>query len=119
MENTQEPDVDLTSGAEALFAEQARFCGIFSNPLRLRIMVALDGREMCVGDLARELDIPLSAVSRHLQIMKDRRAVLRRREGQSVIYRVANAKFLEGSRLIREGLFEELQRAGERVTTKP
>lgn len=99
----------------SLFAEQARFCGIFSNPIRLRIMAALDGRELCVGDLARELDLSLSAVSRHLQLMQDRRAVIRRREGQSVFYRVANRKFLEGSRIIREGLFEELQRTGDRI----
>ena len=82
-------------------------------------MVALEDDEKCVGDLARELDLSLSAVSRHLQLMKDRRAVTRRREGQSVFYRITNPKFLEGSRLIRAGLIEELQRTGDRINRKP
>ncbi len=115
MESTQEPKDDHVNEDPSIFAEQARFCGIFSNPTRLRIMAALDGREMCVGDLARELDLSLSAVSRHLQLMKDRRAVTPRREAQSVFYRVTNRKFLEGSRLIREGLSEELRRTGDRI----
>jgi DNA-binding transcriptional ArsR family regulator len=119
MANTQECEDDPENEDDMLFAEQACFCAIFSNPIRLRIMAALNGRELCVGDLAKELDLSLSAVSRHLQLMKDRRAVVRRREGQSVFYRVLNQKFLEGSRLIREGLLEELQRAGDRTTRKP
>jgi ArsR family transcriptional regulator len=92
-----------------VFGLQARFCAILSNPTRLRIMALLEEQEMCVGDLARELSISLSTVSQHLQLMKDRRAVVQRRDGQNVYYRVTNPKFGKGSRLIREGLLEELR----------
>ena len=98
-----------------VFALQARFCGIFANPSRLRIMAILDDGETCVGDLARELSLSMSSVSQHLQIMKDRRAVVQRREGQNVYYRITNQKFLAGARLIREGILEELQKSGSLV----
>jgi ArsR family transcriptional regulator len=93
------------------FNLQARFCGIFANPVRLRIMALLGEGEMCVGDLASKLGISMSSASQHLQLMKDRRAVIQRREGQNVYYRVTNGKFLEGSRLIREGVLEEIRKA--------
>jgi ArsR family transcriptional regulator len=95
-----------------VFALQARFCGIFSNPARLRIMALLAEGERCVGDLAEELGLSMSGVSQHLQVMKDRRAVVQRREGQNVYYRVTNRKFLEASKLIREGILEEIEKAG-------
>jgi DNA-binding transcriptional ArsR family regulator len=98
-----EPDV---------FELQARFCGIFSNPARLRILALLADGERSVGDLADHLGLSMPAVSQHLQIMKDRRAVAARREGRSVFYRITNEKFLRGSRLIREGILEELRRSG-------
>ncbi len=91
---------------------QARFCGIFSNVARLRILALLGKRELCVGDIASELELSMSAVSQHLAVMKDRRAVSQRRDGQNVFYRVRNQKFLRGSMLIREGILEELEKSG-------
>ncbi len=97
---------------ERIFALQARFCGIFSNVARLKILALLAKGELCVGDIAGELDLSMSAVSQHLAVMKDRRAVAQRREGQNVYYRVRNRKFLRGSLLIREGILEELEKSG-------
>jgi DNA-binding transcriptional ArsR family regulator len=95
-----------------VFATQARFCGIFSNVARLRILALLGKRELCVGDIANELGLSMSAVSQHLAVMKDRRAVSQRRDGQNVFYRMRNQKFLRGSLLIREGILEELEKSG-------
>ncbi len=103
MQNNKPPDV---------FALQARFCGIFSNAARLRILNLLGKRELCVGDIANELGMSMSAVSQHLAIMKDRSAVSQRRDGHNVFYRVRNQKFLRGSVLMQEGLLEELEKSG-------
>jgi len=96
-----------------VFALQARFCGIFSNAVRLRILNLLGNVELCVGDIASELGLSMSAVSQHLAIMKDRSAVYQRRDGQNVYYRVCNEKFLRGSLLMQEGLLEELEKSGK------
>ncbi len=101
--------------APDLFAMQARFCGIFANPARLRILTLLAEGEKRVGDIARELGMSLSTVSQHLQTMKDRRAVRQRREGQNVYYRITNEKFLEASALIREAILEEIRKTGRRA----
>jgi len=95
-----------------VLALQARFCGIFSNVARLRILALLGKRELCVGDISNELELSMSAVSQHLAVMKDRRAVSQRRDGQNVYYRVRNQKFLRGSLLIREGILEEIEKSG-------
>ncbi len=100
-----------------VFTLQARFCGIFANAARLRILNLLGKRELCVGDIASELGMSMSAVSQHLAIMKDRGAVSQRRDGQNVYYHVQNQKFMRGSLLIQEGLLEELEKSGRFTDT--
>lgn len=100
--------------AEDLFDRHAAFCKVFSSPTRLRIMWQLNEGEKSVGDLAETLGIPLVNASQHLRVMKDRGAVTTRRQGRTIFYRITNAKFLEGARLVREGLVEELAVAAAR-----
>lgn len=91
----------------------ASFCTVFGHPHRLRILELVGKRERCVGDLATELGTSASNVSQHLRLMKDRRAVIERREGQRVFYRLRNRKFLRAANLVREALLEEFRKVGE------
>jgi hypothetical protein len=59
---------------------------------------------------------PCRSRSQHLRIMRDRGAVALRREGQKVYYRVANPKFIEGYKLIREGIREQKHLETERLS---
>lgn len=95
-----------------IFEIHAAFCGIFSSPIRLRIMWFLGSEERRVGELVRALDLAIPNISQHLRIMRDQGAVQTRREGRTIYYRLANTKFLQGARLIREGLIEELRKRG-------
>lgn len=89
-----------------LFKIHADFCSMFSNEKRLTILWKLSEKEYSVGELAKELGISIPNTSQHLRIMRDKGAVLERKVGQSVFYRIANKKFIQGYKLIREGIIE-------------
>ena len=89
------------------FEIHARFCGVLANTTRIMIMWLLADGEKSVTQLAKALDLSIHNVSQHLRIMRDRGAVLSRRDGQNVYYRISNSKFMEGFLLIREGILEE------------
>lgn len=63
----------------------------FGDSSRIRILFALFESEMCVCDIANTLDMTQSAVSHQLKILKNARLIDFRREGKSVIYKLADA----------------------------
>jgi ArsR family transcriptional regulator, lead/cadmium/zinc/bismuth-responsive transcriptional repressor len=56
------------------------------DPSRLRILTALEKREMCVCDLAALLTISESAVSHQLRLLRTIKLVKNRREGAVLYY---------------------------------
>jgi DNA-binding transcriptional ArsR family regulator len=59
---------------------------ILGDPTRLKICLALEHRELCVGDLALVAGISESAVSHQLHSLKTLRLVRYRREGKMTYY---------------------------------
>ena len=59
---------------------------VLGDPTRLRIVMALDGGEMCVCDLAAFTGVSESAVSHQLRHLKNLALVKNRREGQTLYY---------------------------------
>jgi DNA-binding transcriptional ArsR family regulator len=99
---------DVRERWEEIFARHADFCRVFSDPKRLRIMWLLGEREECaVGEIAAHLGASMQNTSQHLRVMRDKGALYQRREGQTIYYRIANDKFLDGCRQIRAGVIEE------------
>jgi len=92
---------------DELFEIHARFCSVFSNPKRLKIIWLIGDQDKSVGEIAKDAGLSESSVSQHLRVMKDRDAVVSRKEGRTVYYRVANRSFLKGLKHIRAGLIEE------------
>ncbi len=70
------------------FERAAEVFSLLSAATRLRILDALCDSEMCVGELAAEVDMPQSTVSQHLSLMFRAGLLARRKEGQQVHYRV-------------------------------
>ena len=68
----------------------------------------LSDEEHSVSEIAAHLGVTLQNASAQLRVMRDKGAVRYRREGHAVYYRLANAKFLEACKLIRQGLHESL-----------
>ncbi|HDS15300.1 MAG TPA: ArsR family transcriptional regulator [Proteobacteria bacterium] len=106
------PKISAFAPEADLIDLHAAFCTIFSSPIRLRIMDLLGDGEMSVGAVAEALHLSLANVSQHLRLMRNQGAVVFRRDGKTLYYRVANPKFIEGILKIREGLLEELKKRG-------
>jgi len=89
-----------------LFNLQAEFCIVFRNAIRLKILWFLGKEEKSVGEIADYVGVSMSNISQHLRIMKDRRIVKSRKEGQRIYYRITNEKFRQGPELVRKGIIE-------------
>ena len=59
-------------------------CKALSNRGRVRVLAALDGRELCVGQIAAIFDIARSTASEHLSELRRVGLVEERREGRFV-----------------------------------
>ena len=101
---------DHGDDAPDIFARHASFCTVLSDEKRLRIMWFLGETERSVGQIAEHLGTSMQNTSQHLRVMRDKGAVHTRREGQTVYYRIANHSILDGCRLIRQGLIEEIRK---------
>ncbi len=71
--------------------ELAETFKVLANDTRLRLLHALTrAGEVCVSDLAAELEMAPQAVSNQLQRLADRRIVAHRRQGNRILYRIVD-----------------------------
>lgn len=106
MRKTQHP-ADME---RELYQCHADMCKVFSHPTRLEILNVLREEEMSVSNLAGRLQVAIGNLSQHLNMMKQRRVLVSRKDGNVVYYRLANSKMLRAFDLIREILLEQMQR---------
>ena len=97
-----------------IFNMQAQLCAVMASPKRLMIMDFLSRKsEACVGDIAEELGLTVSAISQHLRLMRDNNVVVSRKEGQTVICRLKHPKIMSGCQAVRDVLMDEIKSRGE------
>jgi len=84
-----------------------------SDPTRLRIVLLLRRRELCVCELMFVLRMEQSRVSHHMRVLRDAGIAEDLREGRWIIYRVSEAAqpLLEG--LLTGGFRDRIERSGE------
>ena len=107
------PEGTTTADLRPLFRMHAELCKAMANEHRQAILHAICNNEKCVGDLAGEIGISVHNVSQHLRVLKERRLVASRKEGQTVYYHVTNQKFMEACALMRQALIEQHLEQGE------
>lgn len=61
-----------------------------SDPNRVRVLLALRGRELCVCQLAELLDLAASTVSKHMAVLRQAYLVDLRKDGRWTYYRRAS-----------------------------
>ena len=103
---------------ERIFAYHAEMCQVFSHPKRLEVIDVLRDGEMSVSDLAQRLGLAQGNLSQHLSMMKDRRILLSRKEGNMVYYRIANPKLIRCFDMMREMLFEQIRQDASLIRGK-
>ena len=63
---------------------------VFGDTTRIKLLFVLFENELCVCDLAQELNMTQSAISHQLKILKQNKLVKSRREGKSIFYSLAD-----------------------------
>ncbi len=64
-------------------------CSFFkavADPTRVKIMMLLAKREMCVSDICQHFQMKQPSISHHLNILKNAKIVTDRKEGKEVYY---------------------------------
>lgn len=61
-----------------------------SDPTRLKILLLLPDRELCVCTISENLNVSVSAVSHQLRILRSGGLVARRKQGRHVYYKLAD-----------------------------
>ncbi|OGO31550.1 MAG: hypothetical protein A2Z29_10765 [Chloroflexi bacterium RBG_16_56_11] len=84
-------------------------CQVFSHPKRLEVINVLRDGEMSVTELAQKLGLTVGNLSQHLSMMKERRILVTRKNGNMVYYRIANHKLIRCFDMMREMLFEQIR----------
>lgn len=62
----------------------------FADPTRVHILSLLVERELCVNDIAAEVEVSQSAISHQLRLLKQMHLIKFRREGKSLLYSLAD-----------------------------
>ena len=83
-------EVQRSMPGEADIAALAEFFRVIGSDTRLKILLALDGRELCAGHLAEAVGMTPSAVSNQLKALKQARLITARREGKMLYYSLAD-----------------------------
>jgi len=73
----------------------ASYFSVLSEPTRLRIMHAICEEEKTVSQIVEELGATQTNISRHLNLMHRSGVLARRKEGNQVHYRAADAAMVE------------------------
>ena len=96
----------------------ADFFAVYANPVRIHIFCGLRSGPRRVSELAEHAGVTLQNISQHLRILRDRGAVVARKDGQHTYYSIKNEKYLLGVKMIRDALIEDMQEKAERYAAK-
>ena len=95
-----------------LAKERAEIYQVFSNENRVLIFWYLAKKhEMSVNELAEAIDSTVQNTSQHLRLMKAKDILESTRDGQNILYRIADTKAGHYSLYIHRKNFEEIQSA--------
>jgi DNA-binding transcriptional ArsR family regulator len=81
----------VQAASEILFERIADRLKAMADPMRLRILHALHGGELCVNDILGAVGGSQANVSKHLSVLRRAGLVSCRREGVNILYRIEDA----------------------------
>jgi ArsR family transcriptional regulator len=77
-------------------------CRAISKPVRLKLLNIIGKKKMNVSDLQRELDVPLSNLSNHLNDLYRAGILGKDKQGNFVYYFLTEPKLIEGITRMQE-----------------
>lgn len=97
---------DLKGDFHRLYAQ---FCSALGDPNRILILYTLIDGPKNGNDLAEEVGLSQSSISRNLKLLRDGGLVLAERRGVSLIHRLADERVGEALELLRGVLADNLE----------
>lgn len=94
---------------QEIYRLHSRLCAGLADPKRILILYQLAEKPKCVNDLAEALNLTQPTTSRHLKNLRERDMVIAERDGQSVIYSIADQRIIDALDLLRGVLAEMLK----------
>jgi DNA-binding transcriptional ArsR family regulator len=91
-----------TPDPEALRSHAAAIAKALADPKRLCVVEELANGERSVSDLSRCMGCQVPNISQHLAVLRSAGIVVRRRDGSSVFYRLADTSVLDAYRLLQQ-----------------
>lgn len=85
--------------------ERERYASVgkaLSDPKRLCVLESLSIGELSVTDLSERVGCQVPNMSQHLAVLRNAGLVTSRREGNTILYRLADQRVLEAYRLIQD-----------------
>lgn len=93
------PDVGISPEVDR--QRYAAFSKALADPKRLCVLEVLATGERSVGQLSRDASCQIPNMSQHLAVLRQAGLVATRRDGNTVLYRLADPRVLEAYKLIQ------------------
>ena len=93
--------IELTS-RETDYERTAVIGRALADPKRLCVLESLAIGELSVSDLSTRVGCQVPNMSQHLAVLRNAGLVTSRREGSTILYRLADPRVLEAYRLIQD-----------------
>ncbi len=91
-----------TSIKEQVYRELARVTHALSNPKRMELIDVLSQKRFSVEELSKEIGMSVASTSQHLQVLKSAKLVAAEREGNFIIYNIADDSVLKLVSVVKE-----------------
>lgn len=98
-----------------LIANRFRAMG---EPMRLRLLVSLQGGERSVGEVVNELRTSQANVSKHLQVLTSAGLLKRRKDGLKVLYSIAEPEVFNMCSAVWNSLKRDLDARSQLFTRR-
>lgn len=80
---------------EQAYRELSRVTHAISNPRRIELLDIISNKDWSVDELSREISMSMASTSQHLQVLKSAKLVNTKREGNFIIYSIADDGVLQ------------------------
>lgn len=83
-------------------------CKALSDENRIRVIMALEGKELCVCQIIKFLGLAPSTVSKHMWLLKQAKIVQSRKEGRWIYYKLSGNKQCPNISVLLKWMFSSL-----------
>ncbi len=98
-----------TNLQEEVHQLHAQLCSGLADPARILILYSLAEKTCHVNELAEELKLPQSTVSRHLKTLRERGLVTSQRDAQYIHYALADKRVINALDILRAIMADNLK----------